>query len=61
MNKTAILLAVALVATAGIAAAPTVTADTIVDCALWEGHPPAHCVADCTPPNTPLRCQHDDE
>lgn len=60
MNKTAIILALALVAMAGIAAAPTAAADTIVDCALWEGHPPEHCLADCMPPNSPLRCEHED-
>lgn len=61
MNTTAILLACALLATGAAAAAPTAAADTIVDCVFWEGHPPAHCVADCIPPNTPVRCEHDEE
>lgn len=64
MNKTAIMMAFALVATAAVAAAPTATADTIVDCAVREGHPPEHCAEDCLPlhgnpltsPNRPWDC-----
>jgi hypothetical protein len=67
MNKTTLLIAVALVATAFVAAAPTASAEpTIADCGVFwtlEGHDPVHCVEDCTPVggNSPLACEHDEE
>ena len=63
--KTAILLAVALAATA-LAAAPA-SADNVIDCAVREGHPPGHCAEDCLPlerplsnPNRPWNCHEHD-
>jgi hypothetical protein len=64
MNKTAILLVVAIAATAFVATAPTAAADTIADCGVFwtlDGHNPAHCVPDCTGEHNPLDCSHDDD
>ena len=44
-----LLMAAAFVAVACIAAVPSASADTVVDCALDEEHEPAHCAFDCTP------------
>jgi hypothetical protein len=66
MNKTAILLAVALLATAGIAAAPTAAAENVVQCVRGSdplpggGHWAAHCAVDCVVTGTPWDCKHDD-
>lgn len=51
MKATAIVLAAAFVALAGVSALPSGAADLIVECVLRPEHEPEHCVNDCTPYN----------